>query len=74
MCLNIGCAGKCKVEDTPKGWYITLIQRDPNEELTEEKRNKRMAAEKAEEERHLSALAEQVGKVDWDKYATEQFC
>ena len=54
-------SGKCKVEDTPKGWYITLIQRDPNEELTEEKRNKRMAAEKAEEERHLAALADQVG-------------
>jgi hypothetical protein len=22
-------AGKCKVEETEKGWYITLIHRDP---------------------------------------------
>ena len=56
------CAsGKCKVEETPKGWFITLIQRDPKEELSEEKKLKRLAAEKEEEERHLSALNEQVG-------------
>jgi hypothetical protein len=23
------CAGKCKVEETEKGWYITLIMKDP---------------------------------------------
>ncbi len=22
-------AGKCKVDETEKGWYITLIHRDP---------------------------------------------
>ena len=53
-------AGKCKVEETPKGWFITLIQKDPLEEIGEEKRLKRAVAEKAEEDRHLSALQDQV--------------
>lgn len=37
-----------------------MIQRDPKEEVSEEKKLKRLAAEKEEEERHLSALNEQV--------------
>ena len=27
----LGREGKCKVEETPKGWYITLIHKDPAE-------------------------------------------
>jgi DNA/RNA-binding protein KIN17 len=29
----LGKEGLCKVEDTPKGWFITLIDRDPFEEI-----------------------------------------
>ncbi|GAX76486.1 hypothetical protein CEUSTIGMA_g3931.t1 [Chlamydomonas eustigma] len=58
----LGREGKCKVDETPKGWFITLIQKDPMEELGEEKRNKRLAAEKEEEERHLAALKDQAAR------------
>lgn len=59
-------SGKCKVDETPKGWFITLIHRDPKEELSEEKKLKRLAAEKEEEERHLAALNDQVGEMSSD--------
>lgn len=58
----LGREGKCKVEDTPKGWYITLIQNDPFEEIQGKKRAKRERAEREEEERHQRALEKQIGK------------
>lgn len=58
----LGREGKCKVEDTPKGWYITLIQNDPFEELQGKKRAKRERAEREEEERHHRALEKQIEK------------
>ena len=58
----LGREGKCKVEDTPKGWYITLIQKDPFEELEGKKRAKRERAEREEEERHQRALEKQIEK------------
>lgn len=56
----LGRTGKCKVEDTPKGWYIMLIQKDPFEELDEKKRHKRVRAEKEEEDRHQRDLEVQI--------------
>lgn len=56
----LGREGKCKVEDTPKGWYISLIQKDPFEEMDEKKRSKREREELDEEERHRKMLAEQI--------------
>ena len=56
----LGKEGKCKVEDTPKGWYITLIQKDPFEEIGEKKRAKRERADREEEERHQRALERQI--------------
>jgi DNA/RNA-binding protein KIN17 len=56
----LGKEGKCKVEDTPKGWYITLIQKDPFEEIGEKKRAKRERADREEEERHQRALEKQI--------------
>jgi DNA/RNA-binding protein KIN17 len=56
----LGRTGKCKVEETPKGWYIMLIQKDPFEELDEKKRHKRVRAEKEEEDRHQRDLEVQI--------------
>ena len=56
----LGKEGKCRVEDTPKGWYITLIQKDPFEEIGEKKRAKRDRADREEEERHQRALEKQI--------------
>jgi hypothetical protein len=53
--------GKCKVEETPKGWFITLIRRDTLEELDKEARVKRERAEMEEEERSAVAIRQQVG-------------
>ena len=73
----LGREGKCKVEDTPKGWYITLIQKDPFEELEGQRRVKRERAEKEEEERHRRALELQVARAkaasgDKDKDESEE--
>ena len=56
----LGKEGKCKVEDTPKGWFITLIQKDPFVELGEKKRAKKERAEREDEERHQRALEKQI--------------
>jgi Domain of Kin17 curved DNA-binding protein len=37
----LGKEGYCRVDETPKGWFISLIQKDPAEELQDEKRSKR---------------------------------
>jgi DNA/RNA-binding protein KIN17 len=35
----LGKTGKCKVEETAKGWYVTYIEKDP-EELAKQKKEK----------------------------------
>lgn len=56
----LGRAGKCKVDETPKGWFMTFIDREPETLLRESLRNKRERAELADEERHDKNLAEQI--------------
>lgn len=56
----LGRTGKCKVDETPKGWFITFIDREPETLLREGLKNKRDRAELADEERHEKALAEQI--------------
>ena len=43
--------GKCRVDETPKGWFISLIQADPLEEIQKGRKAKRDRAEKDEEDR-----------------------
>lgn len=38
---HLGREGHCKVDETPKGWFIALIQRDPMQDLADDKRLKR---------------------------------
>ncbi|GBG69443.1 hypothetical protein CBR_g4138 [Chara braunii] len=56
----LGRTGKCKVEETPKGWFMTYIDRDPEIVLKEKLKSKRHKAELAEEERHEKMLLEQA--------------
>ncbi len=44
-------AGKCRVDETPKGWFISLIQADPLEEIGKDRKAKRDRAERDEEQR-----------------------
>ncbi|KAG0585222.1 hypothetical protein M758_3G268200 [Ceratodon purpureus] len=56
----LGRTGKCKVDETPKGWFITYIDREPETLFRENLKNKRDRAELADEERHEKALTEQI--------------
>jgi len=54
----LGRTGKCKVDETTKGWFITFIDREPETLLKEGLKNKRDRSEFANEEHHERALAE----------------
>lgn len=56
----LGRTGKCKVEDTPKGWFITYIDRDSETIFKDRLKNKRLLAELADEERQERAIALQI--------------
>lgn len=56
----LGREGKCKVDETPKGWFVTFIDREPETLLRENLKNKRDRADLADEERHEKALTEQI--------------
>ena len=43
------CTGQCRIENTPKGWFISLIKEE--DKIERERRLKRERAEKGEEER-----------------------
>ena len=49
--LTMIIAGKCRVDETPKGWFISLLEADKLEEIEKGKRSKRDRAERDEEHR-----------------------
>ncbi|KAI8469246.1 MAG: splicing factor-like protein [Monoraphidium minutum] len=57
---HLGREGLCKVEETPKGWFITLVHEDPADKLASDKRAKIARREEEDEERQARLLAEQV--------------
>ncbi|EFJ35263.1 hypothetical protein SELMODRAFT_79872 [Selaginella moellendorffii] len=58
----LGRTGKCKVEDTPKGWFLTYIDREPETLLREGQKQKRIAAEAAGEDRHEREIVSMIKK------------
>lgn len=59
---HLGRAGKCKVDETEKGWFVTYIDREPETLMRERLKNKRERAEVAEEERHEKAIEQQIDR------------
>ncbi|WOK96953.1 hypothetical protein Cni_G05661 [Canna indica] len=57
---HLGRAGHCKVEDTPKGWFITYIDRDSETIFKDRLKAKRLRAEMVDEERQERAIALQI--------------
>ncbi|CAH9111562.1 unnamed protein product [Cuscuta europaea] len=55
----LGRTGKCKVEETPKGWFITYIDRDSETLFKEKMKSKRVKADIAEEEKQERAIKRQ---------------
>jgi len=58
--VHLGRTGKCKVEETPKGWFLRLVAKDEDEQLRDKLKGKRKRAEEAEEVRHARFLRQQV--------------
>ncbi|KAG0467607.1 hypothetical protein HPP92_018590 [Vanilla planifolia] len=56
----LGRTGKCKVEETPKGWFITYIDWDSETIFKDRLKNKRIRSDLAEEERQERAIAQQI--------------
>ena len=48
----LGKTGKCKVDQTEKGWHLVYVKKDIEEELNEERKAKRHKAEKVREIHH----------------------
>jgi DNA/RNA-binding protein KIN17 len=58
----LGRTGKCKVDETPKGWFITYIDRDSETIFKENMKNKRVRADLAEEEKQEREIKKQIEK------------
>ncbi|XP_010542467.1 PREDICTED: DNA/RNA-binding protein KIN17 [Tarenaya hassleriana] len=56
----LGRTGKCKVEETPKGWFITYIDRDSETLFKERLKNKRLKSDLAEEEKQEREIQKQI--------------
>ncbi|KAK8986878.1 hypothetical protein V6N11_055199 [Hibiscus sabdariffa] len=60
----LGRTGKCKVEETPKGWFISYIDRDSEMLLKEKMKNKRIKLDMVEEEKHEREIQKQIEKAE----------
>jgi DNA/RNA-binding protein KIN17 len=59
---HLGRTGKCKVDETEKGWFVTYIDREPETLLREALKNKRERSEMADEERHEREIQKQIDR------------
>ncbi|KAK4414316.1 KIN17-like protein [Sesamum alatum] len=60
----LGRTGKCKVEETPKGWFITYIDRDSETLFKEKMKNKRIKADAADEEKQEKEIQKQIERAE----------
>mmetsp|Transcript_31623 Transcript_31623/g.73783 ORF Transcript_31623/g.73783 Transcript_31623/m.73783 type:complete len:446 (-) Transcript_31623:129-1466(-) len=56
----LGRTGQCKIDKTPKGWYLSYIDNSAEKRMEEAAKIDRQRAEMGEEERHAALLAAQV--------------
>ncbi|XP_075064695.1 DNA/RNA-binding protein KIN17 [Mixophyes fleayi] len=56
----LGREGLCKVDETPKGWYIQYIDRDPETIQRQQEQEKKKKQDLDDEERTLKFIEEQV--------------
>lgn len=67
----LGKTGKCKVEETPKGWFITYIDRDSETLFKERLKNKRVKSDLAEEEKQEREIQKQIERAAEKLYEGE---
>lgn len=58
----LGRTGKCKVDETEKGWFVTYIDREPETLMREKLKNKRERADVTDKERHERAIEQQIDR------------
>ncbi|XP_066586887.1 DNA/RNA-binding protein KIN17 [Prorops nasuta] len=56
----LGRTGKCVVDETEKGWFVTYIDRDPETLAAQEKKAKREKLDKDDEKRMMDFIEKQV--------------
>ncbi|XP_078180670.1 DNA/RNA-binding protein Kin17, conserved region [Carex rostrata] len=56
----LGRTGQCKVEDTPKGWFITYVDKDSETLFKDRLKAKRLKADLVDEERQERAIQAQI--------------
>lgn len=68
FCKYLGKMGKCVVEETERGWYVTYIERDVSklhqEEVTQQRLEAEQAAEQATQERMVYQRVEAAKALD----------
>ncbi|XP_058272710.1 DNA/RNA-binding protein KIN17 isoform X1 [Hemibagrus wyckioides] len=68
----LGREGLCKVDETPKGWYIQYIDRDPETIRRQEELEKKKKQDLDDEERSAKFIEEQVRRGREGKEAEEE--
>jgi hypothetical protein len=58
--MNIFLIGLCEIEQTEKGWYITLIDKDPDSVKREIESDRKEKMDLDDEQRRQKLIAEQV--------------
>ncbi|XP_021762367.1 KIN17-like protein [Chenopodium quinoa] len=61
---HLGRTGKCKVDETPKGWFITYIDRDSETLFKDRMKNKRIKADLAEDEKKEREIMKQIERAE----------
>jgi len=56
----LGRTNQCKIEKTPKGWYISYIDNSPEAQLRQKQKTELEQAELAVEERHQKLLQDKI--------------
>lgn len=67
----LGRAGHCKVEETPKGWFITYIDRDSETLFKDRLKAKRLKADLVDEERQERAIQAQIDRAQSSLNSTQ---
>lgn len=56
----LGRTGKCEIDETEKGWFITYCEKDAEEIARENRKNKKIKMDKDDEEKTLEFVQKQV--------------
>ncbi|KAF0893558.1 hypothetical protein E2562_026974 [Oryza meyeriana var. granulata] len=67
----LGREGHCKVEDMPKGWFITYIDRDSEQVVKARLKRKRIKSDLAEDERQERMIARQIERAQQSMVKTD---